>query len=392
MTDMAIVYERSETDEMGIRLTAEQMGIDLGFLPFHKVAVGIGNDGLTYRSLGRDYGTMLNDARVILNRTQSKSRRVFASAIFEALGKQVLNSLSVELSCQSKIRTLLAFFENDAKIPKTVYIPCNVLEAKANGGEIDNSDVISKLISQQLGSENVVLKPDAGTHGRDVRLVGGQEALREILGEVSPSIINPSGVLAQEFVPKWFYDLRIVVEKKKGGSGFCHRTALVRGGFKDFRTNTFLGNMVFRVKLPAAVRTDAVRCGEAIGSGSEAWVLALDAMPYIGVDRIAEEDEVRSYFGALQGPFDEVRKVKRDSLKNRDFPAYTRKIDEAYDKYMSTEAYASLQSIIEESLKKKQSFVLFHESNACPEFWEQTRIVAGINVAESLLRCGESLL
>ena len=32
MTDIAIVYDRSETDEMGIRFTAEEMGIELEFI------------------------------------------------------------------------------------------------------------------------------------------------------------------------------------------------------------------------------------------------------------------------------------------------------------------------------------------------------------------------
>lgn len=392
MAEIAMVYDRSETDEMGIKLTAEEREIDLEYLPFHKVAVGFGDYGFTYRSLGRDYTTVLEGIRVVLNRTQSKNRRIFASAIFESLDKEVLNPLSIELYCQSKIRTLLAFFKSGIRIPKTVYVPCNAQEAKVEGGILDNSGVVSKLIAQQLGSEKVVLKPDAGTHGIGVRLAEGQEPLKEQLCDIAPSIINPSGVVAQEFVPKWFYDLRIVVEKEKDRPIFCHPTAMARGGFKDFRTNAFLGNMVFRVKLPNAVQREGVRCGEALGSGAEAWVLALDAMPYIGDERIVEEEEMRSCFDALEYPFTEVSKVKEDPLKKRNFAAYTKKVEEAYGRYMSTEAYAKIQAVIEESLDRTKDSVLFHEGNACPEFWEQTRIVGGINVAESLLRCAQSLL
>ena len=392
MTDIAMVYDRSETDEMGIKLTADTMGIDLQYLPFYKVSVGFGSDGLTARSLGQDYTAAFKGIRVVLNRTQSKNRRLFASAIFEALDKEVLNPLSVEIACQSKIRTLLALFKSGIRIPKTVYVPCNVLEARAGGGVLDNSEVISRLIIQQLGSGKVVTKPDAGTHGRDVRLADDKEALVEMLRDISPSIINPSGVVAQEFIPKWFYDLRIIVEKEKGRPGFCHPTALARGGFKEFRTNTFLGNMVFRAKLSSSVRKEAVRCGEALGGGAQAWALALDAMPYIGDDRVVDEGELRSYFDDLERSFKEVKKVKRDPLKKRDFAAYTRNIDEAYAGYMSTEAYAYIQAAIEESLERKRDVVLFHEGNACPEFWEQTRIVGGINYAESLLRCAQSLL
>ena len=392
MTDIVMVYDRSETDELGIRLTAEEMGIDLGYLPFHKVAVSFGNDSFTYGSLGRDYTKALDGVRVVLNRTQSKSRRLFASTIFEALDKEVLNPLAVELFCQSKIKTLLAFHRRGIRIPKTVYVPCNVKEAVTGGGVLDNIEVVHELIGRHLGSGKVVMKPDAGTHGRDVRLAEDREELKEMLLDVSPSVINPSGVVAQEFIPKWFYDLRIVVEKRKGGNGFCHPTALVRGGFKEFRTNTFLGNTVFRIDLPDIVKRESVRCGEVLGDGTEAWVIALDAMPYIGNDRVVDEEELKTHFDALEAPFNEVMKVKQSPTKKRDFPSYTKNVEEAYLNYMSEESYAYIQDAIRESLWKTRDTVLFHEGNACPEYWEQTRIVGGVNVAESLLRCAQSLM
>ena len=392
MADIAMVYDRSETDEMGIRLVAEEMGIDLEYLPFYKVAVGIGNHGFTYRSLGRDYTKTVEGLRVVLNRTQSKNRRIFATAIFESLGKDVLNPLPVELSCQSKMRTILSFYERGIRIPETVYVPCNVQESRVRGGVLDNLGVVSDLIAKQLGVGKVVTKPDAGTHGRDVRLSEDQEELREVLTEIAPSITNPSGVVAQEYVPKWFYDLRIVVEKQKGGAGFCYPTALARGGFKDFRTNTYLGNTVFRADLPPVVQKEAVRCGEALGSGSESWIIALDAMPYIGEAGGAEETELRASFAALEEPFKKVLDVKRNPKKKRDFVSYSRDVEDAYTKYMSTEAYGHIKGVINDTLEASKETVVFHEGNACPEFWEQTRIVGGVNIAESLLRCAQGLL
>ncbi|MCW3992842.1 MAG: hypothetical protein NWE79_09030, partial [Candidatus Bathyarchaeota archaeon] len=109
-------------------------------------------------------------------------------------------------------------------------------------------------------------------------------------------------------------------------------------------------------------------------------------------DKVADEGELRSHFDALERPFNEVKKVKRYPLKKRNFAEYTRMINEAYGRYMSTEAYANIQTAIEASLERKRDSVVFHEGNACPEFWEQTRIVGGVNVAESLLRCAQSLL
>ena len=108
-----MLYDRSETDELGIRLTADEMGVELDYLPFHKVAVGFDADGFSYRTLGRDHSDKLSDIRVVLNRTQSKGRRMFAADIFEAMGARVLNPLTVELACKSKIRTLLTLSNNE---------------------------------------------------------------------------------------------------------------------------------------------------------------------------------------------------------------------------------------------------------------------------------------
>ena len=211
---------------------------------------------------------------------------------------------------------------------------------------------------------------------------------------LAPGILLPSKeiVVAQEFVPKWFYDLRIVVEKENQKTPICHPTAMARGGFKDFRTNTYLGNMVFRVNLPANVRKEAERCGEAIAGDTEGYVLALDAMPFIEETEIYAEDKLKSNFNELEPSFNQVQKIKKDPLKKRNFKLYTEKIENSYTEYMSQEPYHNIQKVIQETLKQKKDSVLFHEGNACPEFWEQTRIVGGINIAKSLLNCAKSFL
>jgi glutathione synthase/RimK-type ligase-like ATP-grasp enzyme len=391
-TKIAMLYDRSETDELGIQLTAVQMGVELGFLPFHKVALGFDSGGFSYRSLGKDYTEELRDVRVVLNRAQSKSRRMFAASILGALGKEVLNPMPVELNCQSKIRALLAFTNRGVLVPKTVYVPCNTEERVGGGGVRDNSETVSRLIAEQMGSDRMVVKPDAGTHGMGVSLSESREDLQGLLRDVKPSITNPVGVVAQEFIPKWFYDLRIIVRKERGRPPSCHGNALARGGFKEFRTNTFLGNMVFRARLPAEVMRQAEACAEALGEGGEAWVIALDAMPRIGEDLREGEEEVRASIAALDEPFREVTRVKRLPSKKRDFAGYTKAITEAYEGYMATEAYARVEAVVNETLERARGSVYFHEGNACPEFWEQTRVVAGINPAEDMLMCAQGLL
>lgn len=389
MTEISILYERSETDELGIRYTAEQQGIPLSFLPFHKISMGIVGGEFRYRSVGRDLKERLEESKVIINRTQGKHRRITAATLLEGYGKEVLNPLQVEMFCQRKTWTMIRFWQNGVELPDTVYIPCDVHDALRGGGTHDNSDSIIKLIHQELG-DKVVLKSDEGTHGKGIYLATDRLALRDALQKVEPSVINPAGLVAQKFVNKWFYDLRIVVEKHSGGEAFCHPTAMARGGFKDFRTNTFLGNMVFRVDLPRRVMDEAVKCGEALGKDEKAYVIALDAMPCFSKPVHEIQEQLMPSFAELEDFFELVVKAKQ--TRHDDFSHYTEQVEDAYDRYMSSEPYSEVQSAIMESLNNAEESVLFHEANACPDFWEQTRVVGGVDVASSLLSCAQSIL
>jgi glutathione synthase/RimK-type ligase-like ATP-grasp enzyme len=389
LTEISILYERSETDELGIRYTAEQLGIPLAFLPFHKVGVGIVDGEFTYKSQGRDFLSNIEDTQVIINRTQSKHRRIYASTLLEGYGKHVLNPLQIEHYCQRKIWTMMQFWKNGVKVPDTIYIPCDVKETIVGGGQQDNSKTIMKLISGEIG-DKVVLKSDEGTHGKGIYLAENEMMLQEALDKIKPSVINPVGVIAQEYVNKWFYDLRIVVEKRKGSAPFCHPTAMARGGFKDFRTNTFLGNMVFRVNLPQMILEESVKCGEALGKGMNSYVIALDAMPNFTESMQETQDQIMPAFNSLENHFKEVVEAKKTKLN--DFAYYTEQVENAYDAYMSSEPYSVVQSAVSESLDKARNSILFHEANACPDFWEQTRVVGGIDIASSLLGCAQSLM
>lgn len=389
---IAIAYERSETDELGIKLTAEELGIDIVYIPFHKVSFCIDKDGYRVKSKGKNYFRIVEDVSVILNRMQSKNRRLFAANIFEAFGKHVINSSHVEFVCFSKLRTLLHFWREGIRIPTTVYVPCNTYERKTDGGKVYNHEDIADLVQQELNNGGIVVKPDAGTHGKSVKLARKREDLLMILQETEPSIINPVGVLAQEFVEKWFYDLRIVVAKKGGGTPYCYPRALARAGFKDFRTNTYLGNMVFGVNLPPYIRETAVRCGEAIGKNSEAWVLAFDAMLDVGEDKTADDEYIRCELEKLVPSFNEIKKVKSEKNKKMNFSSWNKGLEKAFQDYMSLEAYENVRKAIEENVERKKHSVLFHEANACPEFWEQTRLIAGINFAIPLLECAQRII
>jgi glutathione synthase/RimK-type ligase-like ATP-grasp enzyme len=390
---IALLYERSETDETGIKLTAQEMGIDLTFIPFRKIALAIGKTGFTAKTRGKDYTPTFKDTAVVLNRAQSKNRRLQAGYLMEMLGKKTINSSQIEFTCYSKLRTLLHFWKEGIPIPKTVYVPCDATDTLKSGREIHNEKDIADLLQEEIALEQgIVVKPDAGTHGKGAVLSRNREDLVTSIRETKPSIINPVGITAQELVEKWFYDLRIIAYKEKGKPAVCHPVALARGGIKDFRTNTYLGNTVFDAKLPLQVRELAVKCGEALGKDSEAWLFALDAMVNIGENKTVDDAELASELEKAEAAFEQPRKVKADETRLRDFSSWNRRLEAAFHTYMSSEPYQNVKSIIEESIEKNVQGLVFHEANSCPEFWEHTRLIAGINVAVPLLKGAQSLI
>jgi glutathione synthase/RimK-type ligase-like ATP-grasp enzyme len=388
---IGILYERSEADELGIKHTAKELGINLTYIPFRKIAVRLDKGGYSVRNKGKDYSKAIEDIKVVLNRAQSKNRRLIAADLLETLDKYVVNPAIVEYICFSKLRTILRFWREGIRTPETIYIPCDSHEPLAGGREIHNEKEIAELTQQELGNAGIVIKPDAGTHGKNVRLAHAREELLTILEETEPSIINPIGVLAQRYIQKWFYDLRIIVAKEKGKQPNCFPTALARAGFKDFRTNTFLGNMVFGVDLPAYIRNVAVKCGKAVSGGSEAWVIALDGMIDFG-EEIQDDGYVKSELEKLEPSFAAFKRAKGAESKRRDFISWNNNLERAFQNYKDQEVYSNVKEIIEESMDNNQRKILFHEANACPEFWEQTRLATGINLAIPLLKCAQSII
>jgi glutathione synthase/RimK-type ligase-like ATP-grasp enzyme len=390
---IALLYERSENDENGIKLTAEKLGVPLTYLPFRKIALAIHKNGYTVKTKGKDYTNILKDISVVLNRAQSKNRRLYASHTLELFDKKVINNSQIEFTCYSKLRTLLHFWKEGIPIPKTVYVPCDPYDTTKSGTRISNETDIAELLENEIASaEGIVIKPDAGTHGNKIVLSKTREQLITNIQETTPSITNPVGIMAQELIRKWFYDLRIIVFKEKGKVPVCHPVALARAGFKDFRTNTYLGNLVFDAKLPLHIKQLAVKCGKALGKEHEAWVFALDAMINVGENKTANEVQLKTELNKATVAFKAVQKVKADETRLRDFPRWNSKLEAAFHTFMSTEPYANIKNVIEDSVEKNQQNIVFHEANSCPEFWEQTRLIAGINVAVPLIKSAQSMI
>ena len=390
---IALLYERSETDELGIKQTADQLGIELKFIPFRKIALSFCKDNYSLRTKGKDYTDTIKNVAVVLNRAQGKNRRLFASHIMETFGKKTINPSSIEFECYSKLRTLLHFWAWGVPIPKTVYVPCDPVDTTKDGRQIHNEADIADLLQDEIAfDQGIVVKPDAGTHGKGIVLAKNRDELIANIQTIKPSITNPVGVLAQELVQKWFYDLRIIVYKEKGRNPVCHPSALARGGFKDFRTNTYLGNLVFDAVLPIHLKELAVKCGKALSKDHEAYVFALDAMIAVGNNKNMDDETLKTELDKAAMAFEPVKKIKTDESKLKDFQKWNDHLEAAFQDYRKSEPYHKIKGIIEESVEKNKNSVVFHEANSCPEFWEHTRLTAGINVAVPLLKGAQSLI
>ncbi len=249
---IALLYERSENDENGIKLTAQQLGIDLAFIPFRKIALSISKDGFNCQNQRqRLHRNLSTTPKLCLIVRKAKTAASKPHTSWKMLGKKTLNSSQIEFICYSKSAPYCTSYKEGIPIPKTVFVPCDATDTMKNGKEIHNEKDIADLFEAEIPlSEGIVIKADAGTHGKMIMLSKNREELEANIKETKPTIINPIGVVAQELVQKWFYDLRIIVSKEKGKEPVCYHTSMARAGFKDFRTNTFLGNLVFHAKLP----------------------------------------------------------------------------------------------------------------------------------------------
>ena len=153
-----------------------------------------------------------------------------------------------------------------------------------------------------------------------------------------------------------------------------------------------MGNTVIGVDLPQHIREESAKCGTAMGGDSKSYLLAVDAMVEVGNNKNVDDDYLKAEFEKLETPFNAIKKVKLDSKKRTDFLEWNKKLESAFDNFKNQEAYFNIKKVIEESMEKNKEKIMFHETNACPEFWEQTRLVGGINLAEALLKGAQSII
>jgi hypothetical protein len=79
-------------------------------------------------------------------------------------------------------------YKEGLPIPKTVFVPCDATDVMKNGKEIHNEKDIADLFEQEIQlAEGIVIKADAGTHGKMIMLSKNRAELEANIKETKPT-------------------------------------------------------------------------------------------------------------------------------------------------------------------------------------------------------------
>jgi len=189
---------------------------------------------------------------VVLNRSVSHTRSVYAVRCFEHYGVPTVNHSSVLELAGDKVLASLRLQEAGIPTPKTVV----ALSPEAAMSAIE-----------RVGYP-AVLKPAVGSWGRLMAKVDNPEDAEQIL-EHKSALASPvhSVFYVQEYVPKPDRDLRVFVVGGEAVAAMYRRSA-------DWRTNAARGASAEAAPLSSELTELALRAADAVGGG----VLAVDLM------------------------------------------------------------------------------------------------------------------
>jgi [lysine-biosynthesis-protein LysW]---L-2-aminoadipate ligase len=211
---------------------------------------------------------------VVVNRSVSHTRAVYAGRCFEHYGVRTVNEPDVLELAGDKVRTSLRLAEKGVPTPRTIV----ALSAEA----------ATKAI-EAIGYP-AVLKPAIGSWGRLLAKVDNREAAEQIL-EHKEALASPihSVFYVQEYVEKPGRDLRAFVVGDAVVAAMFRRSS-------DWRTNSARGAVAEAAPLTPELTELSLRAAEAVGGG----VLAVDLMERKG-ELVVHEVNPTPEFKALQG-------------------------------------------------------------------------------------------
>jgi len=189
---------------------------------------------------------------VVVNRSVSHTRSVYATRCFAHYGVPTVNDPDVIDLAGDKVRTSLRLAERGIPTPRTVVAL--------------SADAAMKAI-EQIGYP-AVLKPAVGSWGRLMAKVDDRGAAEQLI-EHKEALASPvhSVFYVQEFVPKPDRDLRAFVVGETVVAAMFRRSA-------DWRTNAARGATTEAAPLTPELTDLALRAARAVGGG----VLAVDLM------------------------------------------------------------------------------------------------------------------
>jgi [lysine-biosynthesis-protein LysW]---L-2-aminoadipate ligase len=192
------------------------------------------------------------DADVVLNRSVSHTRALYAARCFAHYGIPTVNAPEVIELAGDKVLASLRLAERGIPTPKTV---------------VALSPEAAIRAIERVGYP-AVLKPPVGSWGRLMAKVGSREEAEQIL-EHKSALASPlhSVFYVQEYVPKPDRDLRVFVIGDRAVAGMYRHSS-------DWRTNAARGATTAPLPLGGEVSELALRAAEAVGGG----VLAVDLM------------------------------------------------------------------------------------------------------------------
>lgn len=235
---LGLFYTIVRPEEKAILAAAESRGIAVTRIDDAEVTFGLDAPSVA--------------ADVVLNRSVSHTRSLYATRCFAHYGIPTVNAPDVVEVAGDKILASLRLAERGIPTPRT---------------EVALSPEAALRAVERIGFP-AVLKPAVGSWGRLMAKVGSLEEAEQII-EHKTALGAPvhSVFYVQEFVPKPDRDLRVFVVGDRVVAAMARRSS-------DWRTNAARGASTEPVPLTTELSALALSAAHAMGGG----VLAVDLM------------------------------------------------------------------------------------------------------------------
>jgi len=188
---------------------------------------------------------------VMLERSVSTVKGMYAIYYFESLGVSVVNSSHVAIICEDKFLTSLQLYKNNVETPLF-----------AMAFSLDEA----KVAIEKMGGFPVVIKPAHGSWGRLLAKVNDEDSLEAVLEHKTVLGTPPHGAFyIQQYIEKKGWDIRAFVID---GETIC---AIARRS-EHWITNTSRGGKAENYKVNSQLQNICKKAAIAVGGG----VLAID--------------------------------------------------------------------------------------------------------------------